>query len=264
MPLKRGYLLAEAIAALALAGVLAATAAVALGGARRALLGGERRDRAERAERESLAVLRDALEAGDLVELRGDTAVDLDVLALVSVVCAIEPRALVLPPAVVSEGVPLTTQAQAPDVNDVVSVLASDGADDAWWVTTVDSVRLFTSPGTCDSQQGWTAVGDDAAPRWRLHLRDSVPEALALGAPVRVGRAGRFTLYHAGRGEWMLGWRRCSPISGVCGVVQPVSGPLRPPSAGGLRFSLSLLPARLDILVTGADGGRSATATLHL
>ena len=263
MPLRRGYLLAEAIAALALAGVLAATAAAALGGARRALVNAERRERAERAERESVAVLRQALESGDLVELRGDTAVDLDVMALVSVVCAIAPQALILPPVAVEDGAPLTEQAHAPDLDDVVSVYAPDSSGGTWWITTVDSVVPFTSPGTCDSQEGWSSAVDDATPRIRLDLRDSVPPGIAVGAPVRVGRPGRFTLYHAGSGDWMLGWRRCSPHSGVCGVVQPVSGPLRPPAAGGLRFTLPPPPAPLEILATGADGGRTASATVH-
>lgn len=261
MSLRRGYLLAEAIAALALAGVLAAAAALALGGARKAMLDGEQRDRAQRAERESLAVILHAVSAGSVVELRGDTALDLDVTVLLAVVCAVEPTALVLPPLGPVGASALTHAAQPVDTDDVVSVLLP-GAQ-GWWVTTVDSVTAFQPVGSCDLSEGWTSVADDGLPRIRLVVRDTVPSNIEPGMTVRVGRPGRFTLYHAGGGEWMLGWRRCSAISGVCGVVQPVSGPLRPPAAGGLRFTELASPPGLEILVSGAGGGPSASATVY-
>ncbi len=263
MSLRRGYLLAEAVAALALAGVLAATAAMALGGARKALLSGERRDRAERAERASVAALRDALTTGEFVAVAGDTAVDVDLTALLGVVCATGAHSLVLPPVGAAAPHALTVQAQSIDVDDVVSVLVPDGAWGAWWSTTLDSVATATDAAGCGSADGWSTVGDDPLPRLTLVLRDSLPEAVTPGMTVRVGRPGRFTLYHAGSGDWMLGWRRCSAVSGVCGVVQPVSGPLRTPAAGGLRISERADPAQLDLLVTGADGGRSVRATIH-
>lgn len=262
MPLRRGYLLAEAVAALALAGVLAMAAAAALGGARRALRTGEIRDRAERAERETLAVLREALESGSLIALRGDTAADIDGLALASVICGLQERAVVLPPIAVSAGQALSVQMQALDVDDVVSILTTDGSADFWWTTTIDSVRQTNVLGVCSSAEGWTVFEDDLKPRIRLVLRDSLPAHIAVGMTVRVARPGRFTLYHAGSGDWMLGWRRCSAISGVCGVVQPVSGPLRPPSALGLQLKSKTDPARLELLVSAASSGRSVRATV--
>ena len=259
MRLRPGHLLVEALLALALAGVLAAAAALALTGARRSLHAAEQRDRAERAERDAVAILREALTAGDAVLIRGDTAVDLDVLLGVSVICAVEPRAVVLPP-VVGEGA-LTAMPQEPGRDDLVAVRL-DSTEERWWYGVVDSLQWRVIPGVCDAANGWQPAAA-TAPAIRLVLLDTIPGEVRAGATVRLARRGRFTLYHAGSGEWMMGWRRCHPWLEVCGVVQPVAGPLRTPSAGGLRFRLLEGPSRLEILATGADGGRGARATLR-
>lgn len=263
MQLRRGYLLAEALCALALAGLLGAAAATALSGARRSLRASEQRDVAERAALDAVGVLRAALESGSVLALRGDTAVDLDLLMVVAPVCGIEPRAVWLPSAETAANAPLTAALQSPGADDVAAFrLAAAPTDPPIWdEVVVDSVVARVSGG-CDSGTGWSAVADDAAPRWRVVLRDTVPTALAAGDLVRVGRTGRFTLYHAGSGEWMLGWRRCAPISLVCGVVQPVAGPLRPPSAGGLRIRALNNPLRWEIEARGAGSEQVVRAVV--
>jgi type II secretory pathway pseudopilin PulG len=260
---KRGYLLAEALCALALAGLLAAAAATALNGARRSLHESESRDVAERAAMESVGVLRAALEGGHVLGLRGDTAVDVDLAIAIAPICDVEPRAILLPAAVTNGNAPLTAALQSPTVDDVAALRLATAPTDppVWDEVIVDSVGVRTS-GACGSLAGWSAVVDDAAPRWRLVLGDTVPSALAIGDLVRVGRPGRFTLYHAGNGDWMLGWRRCAPISMVCGVVQPVAGPLRAPGAGGLRLRALTAPDRWEIEARGAGSDRVVRATV--
>lgn len=244
--------------ALALAGVLAAAAALALSGARRSLHAAERRDRAERAERDAVAILREALTAGDAILARGDTAVELDLLLGVSVACAVDQRAVLLPP--VSGAGAITALPQEPARDDLLAVRLDD-ADEAWWYGVIDSVQSRTTPGVCDGIDGWQSGA--AVSALRVVLMDTLPGEVRVGATVRIARRGRFTLYHAGSGDWMLGWRRCHPWLEVCGVVQPVAGPLRTPSAGGLRFRHLEGPSRLEILATGADGGRGAKATVR-
>lgn len=244
--------------ALALAGVLAAAAALTLSHARRVLQAAERRDRAEGAERDAVAILREALTAGDAVLARGDTAVDLDVLLGVSVACAVESRAVLLPP--VSVAGTLTALSQEPTRDDLLAVRLDD-TEETWWYGVIDSVQVRGRPGVCDELDGWQRGA--AAPALRVVLMDTLPSEARVGATVRIARRGRFTLYHAGAGVWMLGWRRCHPWLEVCGVVQPVAGPLRTPSAGGLRFRHLEGPSRLEILATGADGGRGAKATVR-
>jgi len=263
---RPGYLLAEALCALALAGLLAAAAAMLLSGARRSLHAAERRDRAERAERETLAILRETLAGADGIILRGDTAVEFDLLIGTGVVCDHEAAAIVLPPPTVRSGPPLTVITQPLGPEDVVAVRTSAITDDEeeWWIGVVDSAQVRQLPGVCDPGSGWRAVADADAAVLRLTLLDPLPPAVEEGAPVRIGRRGRLTLYHAGGGAWMLGWRRCHPWLEVCGAVQPVAGPLRPPSAGGLRMRWSGgAPVGLEILATGADGGRGVRGVVY-
>ena len=257
---RRGHLLAEALCALALAGVLAAAAAIALSGARRSLHASERRDRAERAERDAVAILREALTAGDAILLRGDTAVDLDVLLGLSVVCGVESRALILPLEVADAS--LTLLPQEPGRDDLVAVRIDGGEEELWWYGVVDSLQRRERPGVCDASTGWQRAGAGSTVL-RLVLLDTLPAAVRPGATVRLARRGRFTLYHAGAGDWMLGWRKCHPWLEVCGVVQPVAGPLRTPSAGGLRFRALEGPSRIEISAIGADGGHGAYATVR-
>ena len=62
----------------------------------------------------------------------------------------------------------------------------------------------------------------------------------------------------------MLGWRRCSTDFAICGVVQPVAGPLRTPAAGGLRIRAFTGPARWEIEARGAGSRQDvARATVH-
>ena len=256
MRLRRGHLLVEAICALALAGLLAAVAVATLSTVRGALHAAERRDRAVRAESDAVAILREAIEASDALVTRGDTAIDLDLLLGAAVVCGTETRALWFPPATSEHALTQLPTALATD--DLVAVRL-DGDDDSWWHGTVDSVQTVTAAGACDVAEGWR-VADQ--PRLRVVLRDTVPAEIVLGAAVRLARRARFTLYHAGSGDWMLGYRKCHPWLDVCGVVQPLAGPLRTPAAGGLRLVVEGSPSRLVVRARGADGGAGAEAVL--
>jgi len=262
VPLRRGHLLAEALCALALAGVLAAAAATVLTGARRSLGAAERRDRAERAERETVAIARALLAGADGVVLRGDTAADFDQLLVTGIVCAMEPAALILAPAAPAGVASLLHVAQMPGPDDRVAVRLS-GEEGRWWHAVVDSVQERTLPGLCAASDGWRDAAAADAPVIRISLMDVVPAEIRPGSVVRVGRRGRLTVYHAGSGNWMLGWRRCHPWFDVCGVVQPIAGPLRQPAALGFRLSALEGPPGLEIQARGANGGRGARGVVH-
>lgn len=259
---RRGYLLAEALCALALAGALAATAAISLSGAQRARRASEVRELAGRAERETVAVLRSALEGSRVIALRGDTAVDVRLAIAIAPVCALESRAFWLPPAVVADGLPLTSALQAPAADDVAAIrLAADPrAAPTWAEYVIDSVQSRSAVGFCDLTDGWASVADASALRWRISLRDTLPSDLQPGTSVRIERPGRFTLYNAGGGDWMLGWRRCVADFSVCGVVQPVTGPLRTPAAGGLRIRAREDSRGWELEARGAGSGAGAAA----
>jgi hypothetical protein len=252
--LRRGHLLAEALCALALAGLLAATAGLMLTSARRVLAGAEHRAAAERAERETIEILHRALSTGDGVVVRGDTALELDLLLGTGVVCGAEADALSMP-APTGGATALTQLVQLPGADDLVAVRLTD--DDVWWYGVADSVQQRDAVTGCQPADGWRQPG---APVLRFSLLDSLPPGIAPGAPVRLLRRGRFTLYHAGSGDWMLGWRRCHPWLEVCGTVQPVAGPLRPPAARGLFLWAGEAPPRLELTATAAGGGGTWSA----
>ncbi len=260
MRLKYGHSLAEALCALALGGVLAAAAGLMLGAARRALEESELRSIGGRAEREAVAVVRKALSAGESIVLHGDTAVELDLLIGVSVLCGSETHALLLPPLRSNASVPLSALPQLPGADDLVRVRRFDGsADGVWWDALVDSVSQLQLPEQCRADDGWRAHADSAARLLRIVVADSVPINLESGVEVRVLRRGRFALYHIGRGEWALGWRRCHPTNGACGTIQPIASPLRAPGASGFRVSAT--NGNWIALAHGV-GGRGAQATV--
>lgn len=256
MKTRRGYLLVEAVCALALLGLIAASAGLVLSGARRALAERERRDVAFRTERETIEILERSIGLGDGVLLRGDTAVEFDHLIGTSVACGAEGRALYLPlPS--DAGGSLTHWLQRPVADDVVAIRR--GSDDSWEYATVDSVQDRFSPEPCAAAGGWRPHGIAVL---RLTVWEDLPPDVSIGAAVRLLRRGRFTLYHAGSGHWMLGWRRCHPWLELCGTVQPVAGPLRAPSAKGLRFSPAESPSRLEIVATAVEG-QGARGTIY-
>lgn len=260
MRLRGGYLLAEALSALALAGLLAAAAAVSLGNARRALRAAEAREAATRAAREAVVITRRALLHGDAVVLRGDTAVDLDFQLGSAVLCHREARALLLPPPARDERPALTLMPQDPSAGDLVGLRLPDAADtaDTWWYASVDSVQWQLGAADCGVLDGWRAGADAVRPVLRLVLAESLPPAVAAGAPVRLARRGRLALYRVGGGAWALGYRRCHAWLELCGPIQPVVAPLRAPAAGGFRIVEDSSQRAWSL--TAAGHGASGTA----
>jgi hypothetical protein len=256
--LRAGHTLAEALCALALGAVLAAAAGLMLASSRRALEESEMRSVGGRAEREAVAIVRKAVSAGESIVLHGDTAVELDLLIGASVLCDIEERAVLLPPLRTQSSLPLSAVPQLPTTDDVVLVRRFDGsADGQWWYGVVDSVAQRRLPSQCRAEDGWRAPADSAANLLRIVLADTTPVDLEVGAEVRILRRGRFALYHIGRGEWAIGWRRCHPWSGVCGTIQPVAAPLRAPSAAGFRIAATDHAWAIAALGVGGRGARA-------
>lgn len=256
--MKRGHTLVEALCALALAGVLASAAGLALGAARTSLERAEARDIGGRAEREAVAIVRRAVATGGAAIARGDTSIEVDLLLGVSTACGIGARDLLLP---WPQERGLTALPTLPTPDDLVAVRDVANAPDAWLYAVVDSAGPRVDATVCTAAEGWRDAAAASHPLLRIVLMDSLPVALEPGAEVRFYRRGRFALYHAGRGEWMLGWRRCHPWSGACGTVQPVAGPLRTAGAGGFRVTAASAPDRWELVARGV-GGRGASATV--
>lgn len=264
---RRGFLLAEALCALALAGLLAVTTATALLQGRRLLAKAEARARAERAGVEALQVTASMVRDADSIVVLGDTALEFQARIADGVVCARDGDGILLPPARPSIGAPLVALAQPPEAGDELRAWVEDTLTGyrAWVVAPVESLTTRTGDAPCGSARGFADAGDASLPRMRL-VSVGLDARIGAGTPLRVGRRGRLALYNVGAGQWMLGWRRCA--NGTCGVVQPVAGPLRSPAAGGFRIraagggtlELSVgvagMPGALAVLVARTDAGR--------
>lgn len=251
MKARRGHMIAEALCALALAGILAVACATALLNGRRLLASAESRGRAERGGLEALQITATIARDADSIVVLGDTAIELQARIADGVVCAREGTALYLPPSIVAVGTPLMSIAQPIEVGDEVRAWVEDTITGyrAWSSAPVESVTTRSGEVPCGPTGGFVPAGDAAAQRTRLVMVTS-DARIGPGTPIRIGRRGRLALYDAG-GQWMLGWRRCG--NGTCGTVQPVAGPLRSPSAGG--FSVRSTGSALEIRV-GVPGAR--------
>lgn len=234
---RAGVLLVEALCALALAGLLAAAAALALGAARRAVTAVDGVVSTDRAGREAVAIAAALLRDADSLALRGDTAVDLPLRIAHGVVCATEAQAIWLPPVRVPGGRPFTARAQPIEPGDLVTMLLVDSlATGMRWEgpLVIDSIAERSGSPGCDPTDGWVPATAAGEPRLRLALSAPLAPGLRAGAAVRIARRGRLALYRSGA-EWMLGWRRCASDGMTCGAIQPVAGPLRTPGGGGFR-----------------------------
>jgi hypothetical protein len=252
---RRGATLAEMAVALMVVG-----SAAALGAG--LLLAAERRTRrdgndsiAGQTTREAMHILGAEVASArwGSVFVRGDTALDLESHVGVAVVCAAAGSVLVLPPARTSLAEPWTSWRYPAEATDRIAVWDSAGA---WTLATVDSVTSTTGGG-CAAGGPFRSIADsiDREPMTRLRL--SAPIVAAPGAPVRVFRAERWTLYRGGDRRWWLGQRRCT--NGACGAAQPVAGPLASPADTGLRFVAgSQDDGRIDVYLRPEAGGSRA------
>lgn len=236
-PLRRGATLVELLVALLLAGVV--VAAVARSRASSHTAGSDALARAE-ARRQLragagavLATLRGIAPAGgDLLAL-ADSALELHITLGASVLCAHAPAGLDTPPSAVllapagaREGT--AAWADAPDAGDRLLVMARDAdgpnAGDSvppaparwrWYAATV------ADGGT---PVRTTCMGAADALALRVPLAAPLPAIVHVGAPVRLLRRGRWSVYRSGR-RWYLGWRDVDAGGAGLDVVQPVSGP---------------------------------------
>ena len=242
---RGGYTLAELLVA-AVIGGLVSTAAVATAARVRGASGREAERAVARAQLAQAvgvvgaelagAAASNVAEGGDLAEL-SDTAVDVRAVVGGAVVCA--PPVGGVPGSTVSLAagdVAVGWWAAAPQAGDVALVhdpgVAAGAEDDAWTARAVRGVSGAASACAGGPFAG-AAVAGGAVP-WRLTLDGPpLPATVGVGAPVRVLRRRRYTLYRGGDGLWALGLREWD--AGAWTGVQPLAGPFDAPVAGGMR-----------------------------
>jgi prepilin-type N-terminal cleavage/methylation domain-containing protein len=214
--MRRGVTLAELLVALTLAAIVLGTATSSLLRQQRTAgsLGNSAAWEAQlRAATGAVAVELSALTAasGDLVagEAR-DTALELRGFVTQGVACGDAAGAVVF----------------ADDPDEASSASEVRAGDSLWWnggsagdmewhgsrVTSLDNVVL-----PCPLS--------GAAPRAVVRLRAATSDTIRIGAPLRVTRPVRYSLYRSGDGSWQLGLREWAEESRRLPPPQPIAGP---------------------------------------
>jgi len=169
--------------------------------------------------------------SGDIREAR-DTSLEIRATIASGIVCDTSGAAITL----------------APAIDDVVSFASIatpiEPGDSAWLLTPSDTTETWTphrvhavlSGGAqrCDAR-GPDLGASSSAQRVTLAL-DSGASSKWIGAPLRVTRPLRYSLYQSSDNAWWLGERDWSTDAARFNTIQPVAGPFLSPALRGLRF----------------------------
>lgn len=205
----------------------------------------------------------------DTLALAVDSAVEFFSLVGASVSCDSAPGYVIrMPPEKLKSGRRLTTLLAAPDSGDVVLVLDRTGTGAAgeprWDRHSVAAVSAAAAASTCPFSTGFTTAADQSASAYSVTLAGAASDAIPRGAPVRILRRTRYSLYRASDSRWYLGQRRCAaPGPSACGSIQPVSGPYMPyATAGQSGIALRYLDSGAGAV--WAPGGSSGVALVEI
>lgn len=175
----------------------------------------------------------------DTLPVTSDSAVEFSSTIGVTISCDSAPGyTLAIPPERLASGLQLTSLLATPDSNDLVLIYNHDSAATAgqarWERHTIASVSSRGASTACPSSTGFTSAGDGAAATFVIALRSAANGGIPRGAPVRIVRRGRYSLYRSSDSRWYLGQRRCDPLGpSSCRPIQPVSGPYAGYSSAG-------------------------------
>jgi hypothetical protein len=118
------------------------------------------------------------------------------------------------------------------EAGDTAWTLAGDDSADTWKPFRVMAVSNATA-GQC-ALLG-PVLSDSARSVARITLTLAPPPgAAAIGAPLRITRPVRYSLYRASDGAWYAGEKDWSNTLGKFNTVQPIAGPFLAAAAGGL------------------------------
>ncbi len=184
------------------------------------------------------ADLRGISPLGDSLSVQSDTAVEFYSAIGTSTLCATpSPNTLILPPDSLSSDRVLSSWVTEPEPGDDVLVFEDTTASGiaGWQRATVQAVARLATSVVCPVSAGLLLPRDVAGAARSLQVQ--VAPALTLrsprGAPVRIVRRVRYSVYRGGDRKWYLGYRRCS---GSCASIQPVSGPYENVSGSPVSF----------------------------
>ena len=190
---------------------------------------------------------------GDIYAM-SDSAVDFRLATGMTVICSIglTRTTVVIPPTTLSSRSALTTWISPPTTGDTAFVY-DDGATSALNDDTWDKVAVAAtlSAGSCPTTSGYTANSTEAAAAQTLTLATALGANVQTGSLIRFYRRAKYKLYQpSAGGAWYLGYQECP--AGVCGTMQPVSGPY-------LAYSTTVANTGLRFVYRDSTGAVTAT-----
>jgi len=235
--------------------------------------------------------LRSLSSIGDDILAVSDSSIDFQVNVGTGVVCekvaGVGNTQVALPPPVLASKQTLTSwlgydEPNPPDDGeDYVVYIYNDSSsagneDDIWQKFRLREVHHDTDK--CLLPPLFTTVGDVGTPRPILELESDDPpdpvlggpmsQYIQVGAPVRVMKRVRYSLYQASDGKWYLGFAKYDASAGDYEPLDPVSGPYDPHASGsGTATGLGFRYYDVDgnEIAAGADSAaRSRIARIDL
>ncbi len=168
---------------------------------------------------------------GDLVAL-SDSAIEFLATTGTGIVCTMDPgrTTVVLPPHTLATNAGLTSWASAPAMGDLLVVY-----DAAMNAMTSHLIHAANSAGSCPNTTGFTTTVGEASQGVSLSALPALSATITIGAPVRILRRVRYSLYRSPTDRrWYLGYRDFNSLrSQPWSTIQPVSGPFLPHASGG-------------------------------
>lgn len=234
MTARRGFTLTELLVSIALIAIVGGAVAAGLRRQQQvfrsiAVMVSTRGDARDAAE--VLAADMSSASPIDTLTLAVDSAVEFFSLIGASVSCDSAPGYVIrLPPEKLQSGHRLSTLLAAPDSGDMLLAFNHDSAATAgeprWDRHLIVAVSSASAASACPASTGFTTAADLSAPGYVVTLSGAASDGISIGAPVRILRRTRYSLYRASDSRWYFGQRRCSSVSPPsCGAIQPVSGP---------------------------------------
>lgn len=169
--------------------------------------------------------------SGDIREAR-DTSLEMRATIASGVVCDTGGAAITLAP-VVDDVVSFGSVATTIEPGDSAWLLTPSATSETWTPHRVDAVTSG-APRRCDARGPELGVSIGAR-RVTLAL-DSAASPAWIGAPVRVTRPLRYSLYRSSDGAWWLGERDWNAVGARFNTIQPVAGPFLSAASRGLRL----------------------------
>lgn len=256
---RRGSTLIELLVALPIFAIIGAIGAVMLLATHRLVRGSDGAITSTRELRHASAVLAGDLRPLSAIDVRAwsDTAIEFNATVGVGIVCDARARRneLYLLPIGDTEAARTSWNAP-PQAGDAVVAWRTLTATSATLAPMRSIVTSISATRACATSPQLLSSAAPAALAQRLILRDTLPQSVMLGTPVRVARRTRLSLYQASDGAWYLG--RTSWGGSGWDVIQPVAGPLLSARNHGLHIELQ------DSLGTNVSVSLAPPAQLHI